>query len=320
MGQGTILVLADHRPGNVAQALGVAEALGEPFHVLDVAYDRWGQLPNLVRGAGLLGIAPSTRAALVPPWPRLVIGAGRRTAPLARWFKRHHGAVLVQLMDPGGPGREDFALIAIPLHDKSGDGPNIMRTLGSCHRVTAEKLAGEAAVWAPRLAHLPRPYLTLVVGGATKDRPFTTDQARALIAGAVDQLRETGGSILVTTSPRTPPEIETLLASLLPDPRCLHPWRREGDNPYLGFLALADRIIVTGDSMTMCSEACATQAPVLIFAPPGMTGAKHERLHRELYARGYARPLNDPGPARAHPPLNASAEVAAEIRRRGLLG
>jgi hypothetical protein len=37
------------------------------------------------------------------------------------------------------------------------------------------------------------------------------------------------------------------------------------ENPYFGFLGLADSIIVTGDSMSMVAEACATRKPVYIF-------------------------------------------------------
>src|SRR5262249_1170230 len=42
-------------------------------------------------------------------------------------------------------------------------------------------------------------------------------------------------------------------------------WAARGDNPYLAFLGLADAIIVTGDSISMLAEACATGKPVHIF-------------------------------------------------------
>ncbi len=37
------------------------------------------------------------------------------------------------------------------------------------------------------------------------------------------------------------------------------------DNPYFAFLGLADEVIVTGDSMSMLAEACATHKRVYIF-------------------------------------------------------
>ena len=36
------------------------------------------------------------------------------------------------------------------------------------------------------------------------------------------------------------------------------------DNPIMGFYACADRIIVTGDSVSMACEACGSGKPVLV--------------------------------------------------------
>ncbi|WP_241911817.1 mitochondrial fission ELM1 family protein [Telmatospirillum siberiense] len=312
-------MLADDRAGNVAQALGVAEALAEPFVVRTIAYDRRGGWHNLFKGAGLMGVAPASREALAPPWPDLVLGAGRRTAPIGRWIKHRSSCRLVQLMDPGWPGRSECDLIVVPRHDDALDRPNIFRILGSCHRVVPAVLAAEKAKWRERLACLPGPYLTVVVGGATKGKPFGADRGRQLAAGVRALHEGMGGSILVTTSRRTPPEVVDVLLADLPEPRYFFRWREGEENPYLGFLALADRVVVTGDSMTMCSEACANGGPVYIFSPPGLVSGKHARLHASLFAEGYARPLGgDPTPW-THPPLNASDDVAREIRARGLL-
>jgi hypothetical protein len=45
----------------------------------------------------------------------------------------------------------------------------------------------------------------------------------------------------------------------------LHRWRAgDPDNPYAAFLALADRVVVTEDSVAMLAEACRTGAPVTV--------------------------------------------------------
>ena len=57
-----IWLLTDDRAGNVNQLLGIAEALGEPWERKEIRYNRWVRLPNLLRGAGLIGIdAPVAR-------------------------------------------------------------------------------------------------------------------------------------------------------------------------------------------------------------------------------------------------------------------
>ena len=97
----------------------------------------------------------------------------------------------------------------------------------------------------------------------------------------------------------------------------LSKWGDAGDNPYFGYLARADHIIVTGDSVSMCSEACATPKPVYIFAPKALIGDKHARLHDGLYAKGYARPLQALKTLDdwTHARLNAAVDVADAIKK-----
>jgi mitochondrial fission protein ELM1 len=312
-----IWVLADDRAGNVGQCLGVAEALGLPFAVKDICYRRLGGLPNVLLGASLTGITPDSAAGLTAPWPKVVIAAGRRTAPVARWIKRQSGALLVQIMDPGPGGRAEFDIIAVPGHDDCNlVGDFVLPITGAPHRVTPAKLAEAAKVWAPRFAHLPRPWVAVIVGGATRHRPFPPAMAAEL--GQRAAKLAAGGSLLVTTSRRTGLESERALLDSIPEPRFIHRWGAAGDNPYFGLLALADAVVVTGDSVSMACEACASSAPVYLFAPDGWVVAKHARLHAQLYGLQLARPLTADTVLESwsHPPLNAAADIATAIRAR----
>lgn len=309
-----VWVLADDRPGNLGQCLGVAEALGLPFLVKRIVYTRAGALPNALRGASLCGVDEAARRELTPPWPRVVVAAGRRTAPVARWIARQAPVFLAQIMDPGPPGRGEFGLIAVPGHDRAPPlGANVLRITGAPHRVTPGRLAAEAERFRACLDGLPRPWILVSVGGATRRRPFGADRAAALGR----QVAGLGGSLLVTTSRRTGPRAEAALLAEIPEPRRVFRWGEEGDNPYFGWLGLADAVVVTGDSVSMVCEACAAGVPVFVYAPPGMVGEKHARLHRELFEKGFARPLGA-GLERFdhHPPLDAARQIADEIMRR----
>lgn len=312
----SVWVLADTAPGHANQALGVAEALDLPFEIKRIAYTKLAGLPNLMRGASLVGIAEETKKELAQPWPQLVIAAGRRTAPIARWIKRQsEGAVkIVQIMHPGS-GASDFDLIALPLHDAHPEAGNQLRISGAPHRLTQEKLQAAAALWSARLAALPRPYTVVLVGGATHKRPFD-DAMAASLGRQVEALRRlVGGSLLVTGSRRTPHHAWKALVKELTEPCRLFDGHG-ADNPYLGFLGLADEIVVTGDSVSMACEACYTGKPVHIFSPPGFVGEKHARLHADLVERRHARMLGDAAIGRAETPLNAAAQVADAIRQR----
>ncbi len=79
-------------------------------------------------------------------------------------------------------------------------------------------------------------------------------------------MRSDGGGILVSTSARTPSGFAARLESLLERPVSFYRWESDQPNPYLAYLALGDRFVVTADSMSMVSEAVDTGRPVYLFA------------------------------------------------------
>lgn len=321
MAEPSVWVLSDDRTGNVAQAVGVAEALAWPFDEKQIRYGALGKLPNALRGASLIGVSADSVQGLKAPWPDVVIAAGRRTAPVARWIKRQNQgqSYLCQVMWPGSVGAKDFDLIAVPTHDTlSGVYSNVVRISGAPHRVTEGRLAIEGAKWAPRFAALRRPLLAVVVGGSTKRRSFTTDMARDLGRQVSALARDMGATIVLTTSRRTGTAQAAALLDTLPTPGYVHHWSPQGkasDNPYFGYLALADAIVVTGDSVSMISEACASAVPVYIYGPQSLISSKHGRLLQHLYGLGMAEPLgSNPFSNWDRPRLNAATEIASLIR------
>jgi len=327
--------LIDDRAGNTSQALGVAEALGLPFQEIQIAYTGAVKLPNVLRGASLVGIADETRIALLqkaPHWPSLVIAAGRRTSSVARWVKRQammarQQCAICQIMDPGGPGRPEFDLIVVPKHDrKVPRGENVLVVAASPHRVTAERLQAEKAAWHDRLGGLASPRLAVLVGGKTKAHDFGVDRAVELGRGVRALAEELGGQVMVTTSRRTGPDAVSALFAQLPQDAWTYAWGAEGENPYFGFLAWADVLIVTGDTMSMASEACGTDKPVVIESPKGHVSHKHSRLHDGLVSQGRAIKLSADASemikamgALNCTPINSAYDVVEALRKRDLL-
>ncbi len=313
-----IWLLVDDRPGTANQVLGVADALGLRREILEIRYTAAGALPNMVLGASFHGLTGGSRVNLIAPWPDLVIAAGRRTAPVARHIKQKNKGktFLVQLMNPGDTGLDEIDLVAVPRHDGRPDRPNQMQITGAPHRVTDAVLAEAKEKWSDRFAPLPGPRIALIVGGDTKRRVFTPEMAGELGKMASAMAGAAGGSLLVSTSRRTRDEAATALMAGIDVPNYVFRWGDEGENPYFGYLACADAVIVTGDSVSMCSEACAQENPVYIYAPRKLVAHKHAKLHKELYERGVARPLGGGLEKWTHPPLNAAGAIAAEIRER----
>ena len=308
----TVWILADDRAGNVNQLLGIAEQLKTDFERIDIRYTGWVRLPNWLRGRTLLGLTEASKKNLTPPWPDVVLSAGRRSFPVARYIrkksKKH--TLIVQLMNPGSTGFYEAALVVLPMHDSfTKKAANVMRVVGAAHRITPARLKVERAKWEHVFSKYPHKRIAVIVGGATKDKPFTLQMAQDLIE-AVKRLKPK--SLLVTTSRRTPAAVVDFLQRELPTPHFFYRYGDKTENPYFGLLACADEIVVSGDSISMCSECCGTGLPVYIFAPDDMMSPKHKRFHTSLYADGYAVPLE----AAAHTPcgaLNPARDIAERI-------
>ena len=315
-----IWVLPDNRPGNASQCLGVAEALGLPYEVKKIGYSWAAVLDNRLRGASLVGLDAASRALIVPPWPDLLITAGRRAAPPARYVKKMSGGktFLVQLMHPTHH-EADFDLIAVPHHDRRPEGPNILTVTGAAHHVTAEKLAAGAELWRERLAAIPRPRLAVMIGGAFGRKPLPVDLAVDMVRQVSEAANRLGGGILLTTSRRTPADVVAAIPGAISCPAYSHFWSPEGDNPYFGFLGLSDAVVITGDSVSMLCEATVTRRPVYILSPPGLARRRQALLQERLVELGHAyrfESLTGGLPTTATPPLNAAHDIVAAIRAR----
>jgi uncharacterized protein len=257
--------------------LALAEALGWPFTVKHLAYRTTELLTNVLLGVTLLGADRRRSSPLEPPWPELVITAGRRNEPVARWIQQQAGGPdrcrLVHVGRPWAP-IEAFDLIvttpqyALPPH------PRVLHTEAPMHRIRAEALAEAAARWSPLLADLPEPRIAVMLGGHVGPWTFDPAKGRELGRRASAFASAAGGSLLVSTSARTPPDVVDAFAGELQAPHRLYRWRPDDpDNPYLGFLALAERIVVTSDSMSMLVEAMAAGKPVQIYDLADAPGA-----------------------------------------------
>ena len=289
-----IWLLLGQKAGDNNQVLALGESLGRPFEVRRLRFRPTELWSNVLLGPNVHGIDAASRAGLAPPWPRLVITAGRRNEPVARWIREQadHPVALVHVGRPWAP-LDEFDLIVSTPQYRLPERPNILRLELPLHRIAPAALEQAGKEWAPRLEPLPRPRIAVLVGGRSGPYTLSADKAATLGRRASVLAGGLGGSLLVTTSARTPPGAAAALAAELRVPHVMHEWRADQDeNPYLGYLALADQFIVTGESMSMLTEACATGKPVHIFdlRDEGLPATAQERLRRLRESLGY-RPL-----------------------------
>ena len=155
------------------------------------------------------------------------------------------------------------------------------------------------------------------IGGAARGSVFGGGTLRGVLT-LLDAWQALGGAMMISTSRRTPARWRQRLRAWA----ARHPARyydgsdaAAHDNPYLGFLAHAQRIVVTADSVNMLSEACATGKPVFVYAPKPLRG-KLAQFYRELLETGRVRPWRAIPSNWTPTPLRETTSVADEVWRR----
>jgi mitochondrial fission protein ELM1 len=162
-----------------------------------------------------------------------------------------------------------------------------------------------------------RPTVAVFIGGETARYALGQAFGEALIVQVMRACEAVDAQCFVTTSRRTDPAVERLLSERLDaHPRCrllLIANRDPIDGTMEGLLGSADVAVVTGESISMVSEACASGRRVIVVEPPlrqasqgGLT--KHRRFLNELVGGGYVQLV-------ALPELSLAIQRALKDRR-----
>jgi uncharacterized protein len=309
-----VLAIGSGKAGHEVNVRGVVEALGGKTEFLSIA-----PRPLFERLAPYGPMDPRERPRfLAGPLPDIALACGRATVPYIRALKKAGGPKLfaVFLQDPR-VSRSLMDLIWTPEHDRLR-GANVLTTLTSPHPFSSRRLAGLRAAPDARLAGLPRPRCAIALGGPSGAQHFTPEDV-ARLCEAVKTIVGQGYSVMATPSRRTPPELlQAVRHGAAEGPAFV--WDGSGENPYAAMLALAEAILVTGDSANMVGEAVATGAPVHIFEPSGGASVKLAAMIGGLIAIGAARRFSGRIERFDYDPIDSSAEIAAEIGRRFGIG
>ncbi len=302
-----VWLIQSDKLGDNAQLRVLADALGWPYEVRRVLMK-----PEYVFGkprfaASLHHIDAQRSDPLAPPWPDLVLTIGRRCAMVALWVREQAGGrPRIVLVGRPKKGLDAFDLIVAPPQFRMPEAENVEPLSLPLMRADPERVMAAREEWGPRLAAMPRPLTAVLVGGATKPFRFDRETAGELMVGLEALLAREGGSLYLTTSRRTPPEVVEELRARLPAGSAFYTWRPEsGENPYFGLLACADRFVVTGDSVSMMVEVARLGRPLAIYDLP---------LSREPLVRWRHRL------GRAVSGAGVLGRIGGGLQKRGLIG
>lgn len=309
-------VISDGAAGNEAQALALARALGFSPRILSLQVSHpWDWFAPRLRMAARHGMQDRNGGSIVAPWPSIAIGCGRRAALLTRclreWSKQQ--CFTVQILDPRiAPA--NFEVVIAPRHDQL-NGDNVIETLGGLNAIDDAWLADGRTKFAS-FEQLPAPRSAVLIGASNASIALDDAYFEEIFATLERLHAQRSGSFLVSTSRRTPQDaIEMLRKKFSRWPGIFWSSADDGENPYAGILGWADRVIVSGDSVNMISEACASGKPVHAFAPLPATG-KLGGFHRTLRDNGYLTSIDALADTGSSKPLRETMDVADQLRAR----
>ncbi len=282
--------LFGYKAGDNAQVAALADILEWPWTAKHIRARSWELVAHLTLRVTLAGIDRRRSSLLTPPWPDLVLTAGRRNEPVARWIQaQSRGRTrLVHIGRPWAPLASYDLIVTTPQYDLPRSS-NIQHNTLPLHDHDAQALAREAVALAPQLAALPSPRIAVLLGGDSGRIVFNRDKGRRLGELADTLVRASSASMLLTSSPRTPTAAVDACVGAITTPAFVHRWSAGAPNPYRGILASADAFIVTAESMSMLAEASAMNRPLYIF---DMADDPAQPWWRHAHAWRY-KPLSD---------------------------
>jgi mitochondrial fission protein ELM1 len=236
----------------------------------------------------------------------IIISCGSSLAPVNALIAKELNARNAVIMRPRPAPLGKFTLAVIPRHDSPRPRKNVLVTTGAPNRISEELMLKEAARLAARLGLKEAPRLGVLIGGDNADYAMDAVAIETLVSRLKALSEEVSLEILATTSRRTPKEVEALLKkSLGALAACKLLVIANEDNPpgtVPAILGLSDVVLVSGESVSMVSEAANSGRPVLVFSLKKKNARKttrHERMIKDMDRAGLVRVIKEEAAAEA---------------------
>jgi KDO2-lipid IV(A) lauroyltransferase len=233
--------------------------------------------------------------------PDVIVSCGSAVSSLNFLLSQEYAAKNVVILKPGILSLQRFDLVVLPYHDikKKRWPSNVVITHGAPNLITPQYLSEQTAALLKRFSHLKSGdnfKIGVLLGGDTPEFVLTEQRVRILIHQLMETAEEAQADLLLTTSRRTSSRVENLLMRELKKyPRCkflVIANRENVPEAVGGILGLSDVVVVSGDSISMVSEAASGGKKVAAFFVDERSGApfektKHGRFLDRLSTEGY---------------------------------
>ncbi len=246
-------------------------------------------------------LTPESFSQLLSINSDFIISTGSSIAAVNYLLSKEHDAKSIIVLKPGILSLKRFNLVLMPSHDGVTKRwpENVVVTHGAPNLIMDSYLREQMEGLFKRYSRLKSGdnlSIGILLGGDTKDFVLTEQRIRVMLHQVMEIAEEAQADILLTTSRRTSAKIENLvMRELKKYNRCkflIIANREPVPEAVGGILGLCDVVIVSGDSISMISEAASSGKKVIVFPVDHNKGldfakTKHGRFLDKLNSEGY---------------------------------
>lgn len=263
---GKVLILTDGKAGHENQSKAFARALGFEFDLVEIHFKS-----KLAKALSYLldwlGVLNTNLTDLTDSKKRdyvAVIGTGSGTFYAAKAVAKKLGVKCGVVLYPRGYDVKSFDCVLAPAFDRPKAAANVIE-------IPANLVANDEAFYSKGIEDFKAHYgkcsnggvfecsnaEAVIIGGPNKCSTMTPEWVKAQLDAIFNSKPQTSNlkpEFWVTTSRRTPPDVEAVVDS--------YPWNykllysKDHFNPIPAFVKLAKKLYVTAESTGMLSEAC----------------------------------------------------------------
>jgi KDO2-lipid IV(A) lauroyltransferase len=314
-----ILVISDGKVGHLKQSLAVLDLIKSlPFEikadVVEVKFKNiWHKM--LFQACGfffsrncqgcmsclhdLLGAEKAKK--LLFSYYDAVVSCGSSVAMVNRLVAYENIAKSIVVMKPGMFSLKRFDLAILPEHDRAPKFKNVVLIKGALSRTldkndeNIKTVINSYNLDEPSLTH---PIVGVLLGGESKHLSLDNQLVDDLMNSLDDVIAKLNGSILISTSRRTPREVDELVKSRASNKKGYRMVIIANESNPQGsleaILYLSDIVVVSQDSISMVSEALKANKHTLVLRLKRKSQdymSKHERFIQGLEKDGYIHTL-----------------------------
>ena len=280
------IVLTDGKAGHENQSKAFARAIGCDFDIVPVRFrSKFAKALSYLfdgLGIGCLGLLSGLEdvARFSSGGYAAVIGTGSGTFYAVKTLARRLGVRGGVVLYPRGYRISSFDCVMAPSFDRPRKASNVVEVPANLVAADEEFYRKGVAAFRERTDVVPE--VAVIVGGPNKCSTMTPEWMRSCL----DEVFSHPGAKAVTTSRRTPPEVEAVVDSYPWDYKLI--FSRDRFNPIPAFVSLAKRLYVTAESTGMLSEASTSGSAEVVALDNLRPGpSKFRRFVESLRAGGY---------------------------------